>query len=60
MDDQSNHVDEESQGANVPAVGETDMRTEWYETDDGVVLYDAENPLAWIQTCEAVRLPDAA
>jgi hypothetical protein len=60
MDDQSNHVDEESQGANVPAVGEPETRTEWYETDDGVVLYDAENPLAWIQARETVQLPDAA
>jgi len=33
--------------------------TEAYETDDGVVLYDAENPLAWIQSGTAVPLDDA-
>lgn len=33
---------------------------EAYETDDGVVLYDAENPLAWVQTTRAVTLEDAA
>jgi len=33
--------------------------TEAYETDDGVVLYDAENPLAWIQSGKTVPLDDA-
>jgi len=32
-----------------PAVPEAVETTEAYETDDGVVLYDAENPLAWLQ-----------
>lgn len=32
--------------------------TEAYETDDGVVLYDAENPLAWIQSATTVALDD--
>ena len=27
--------------------------TEAYETDSGVVLYDSENPLAWIQADNA-------
>lgn len=34
--------------------------TEAYETDDGVVLFDAENPLGWIQSTAAVRIDDAA
>ncbi len=34
--------------------------TEVYETDEGVVFYDAEHPLAWIQTSKTVRLTDAA
>lgn len=25
-------------------------RTEYYEIEDGIVFFDAENPLAWIQT----------
>lgn len=30
-----------------------------YETDSGVVLYDSEEPLAWVQADNAVRLDDA-
>lgn len=29
-----------------------------YETQDGVVLYDTENPLAWIQADNAVALTE--
>ncbi|MFC7045125.1 hypothetical protein ACFQH6_06570 [Halobacteriaceae archaeon GCM10025711] len=29
---------------------------EAYETDDGVVFYDAQNPLAWLKATHAVRL----
>ncbi|MEF8757170.1 MAG: hypothetical protein V5A33_02925 [Halobacteriales archaeon] len=32
---------------------------EAYETDDSVVLYDAENPLAWVEATDAVRLTEA-
>lgn len=31
---------------------------ESYETEDGVVLYDAENPLAWVETSRAVSLSE--
>lgn len=31
-----------------------------YETGDGVVFYDTENPLAWVQTRDAVRLDEMA
>ncbi|WP_254537693.1 DUF7331 family protein [Halomarina litorea] len=34
--------------------------TESYETDDGIVLFDGDNLLAWIQANSAVRLDDAA
>lgn len=37
-----------------------DDAVEAYETDDGVVLYDAGNPLAWIESRSPVRLDDAA
>ncbi|ARS88613.1 DUF7331 family protein [Natrarchaeobaculum aegyptiacum] len=33
---------------------------ESYETDDGVVFYDAENPLAWVETSRAFALSDLA
>ena len=32
--------------------------TERYETDDGVVFYDAANPLAWLEAGDALRLAD--
>jgi len=33
---------------------------ESYEVDGGVVFYDAENPLAWVETTRAVSLSDLA
>ncbi|MFB6113023.1 MAG: hypothetical protein ABEJ58_02830 [Halodesulfurarchaeum sp.] len=33
-------------------------RIEAYETDEGLVLYDAENPLAWLQSTGAVSLEE--
>ena len=33
---------------------------ETYEVEDGVVLYDAENPLAWVEAEAAVSLSDCA
>ncbi|MDZ7702784.1 MAG: hypothetical protein U5J98_12395 [Halobacteriales archaeon] len=32
---------------------------EAYDTEEGVVLYDAGNPLAWIESDAPVRLEDA-
>lgn len=33
---------------------------ESYEVDGGMVFYDAENPLAWVETTETVALSDLA
>ncbi len=33
---------------------------ESYETEDGVVFYDAENPLAWVETSQTLALDDLA
>lgn len=33
---------------------------ESYDTEDGVVLYDARNPLAWVKTDSAVELEEQA
>ncbi|WP_436343262.1 DUF7331 family protein [Natronorubrum sp. FCH18a] len=33
---------------------------ESYETDDGVVFYDAENPLAWVETSQTLTLTELA
>jgi hypothetical protein len=34
--------------------------TETYQTEGGTVFYDAENPIAWIQVDEPVRLRHVA
>lgn len=31
---------------------------ESYEVDGGVVFYDSQNPLAWVETSRAVKLED--
>ncbi len=33
---------------------------ESYEVDGGVVFYDAENPLAWVETTQTVTLSELA
>ncbi len=33
---------------------------EAYETEDGVVFYDAENPLAWVEATRPLVLDDLA
>ncbi|MFB6093382.1 MAG: hypothetical protein ABEJ77_00375 [Halanaeroarchaeum sp.] len=34
-------------------------RVEGYRTDDGLVLYDAQNPLAWITSTTSASLEGA-
>ena len=43
-----------------PLPTDTAGEVEAYETGDGVVFYDAGNPLAWIESRAPVRLDDAA
>lgn len=43
-----------------PAVKKAIRSTEAYEIPDGVVFYDSENPLAWMQADEAIDLDSAA
>lgn len=40
------------------AEDEAVARVEAYDDEDGVVLYDAQNPLAWIEAKWAVRVED--
>lgn len=47
----------EAQGGEPSAPGTETV--EAYEVDDGVVLYDAENPLAWVEASTAVVLAEA-
>lgn len=43
-----------------PALPSAVAATEVYQTDEGVVFYDAEYPLAWIQAASALSLEDMA
>ncbi|MBX0321834.1 hypothetical protein EGH21_02195 [Halomicroarcula sp. F13] len=43
-----------------PALPDAVQTTETYETDEGTVFYDAQHPLAWIQTDTTLELQDAA
>ena len=43
-----------------PALPDAVQTTETYETDEGTVFYDAQNPLAWLQTDTAMSLKDVA
>jgi hypothetical protein len=45
-----------SEGQTLPEPSETAATVEFYETDDGTVLYDAENPLAWVFSDDAIDL----
>ena len=42
------------------AVADAGESVERYEVENGVVFYDPENPLAWVQTTASVKLTDAA
>lgn len=41
-----------------PAVGTESI--EAYETEEGVVVFDAQNPLAWVEANRSVRLDELA
>lgn len=47
-------------GASTNQIATIEDGVELYETDDGIVLYDAGNPLAWIESRAPVPLDDAA
>ncbi len=42
-----------------PSATDATESVEAYSTEDGTVLYDAANPLAWIESTGAVRLDEA-
>jgi hypothetical protein len=49
-------VESEADGDVDPGVDvdREDVRTGAYEVDDGIVVYDIENPLAWVEADAAV------
>lgn len=60
MIDTDQTIEGELRARGGPAVSDAIRSIESYETDDSVVLYDSENPLAWIQADETVDLDSAA
>ncbi|WP_225333685.1 DUF7331 family protein [Halomicrobium urmianum] len=59
----SNHAradDEAEELRSEPSLPSAVESTETYETDEGTVFYDAENPMAWIQAESPVALDDVA
>lgn len=53
---ESGHVD----GSRDGNAEDGNCSVEAYETDDGTVLYDAWNPLAWIESSVTVTIDEAA
>ena len=61
MPDSETAANEERNGGIAePAVSEAVRSTESYEVQEGVVFYDSENPLAWLQADHAVALDEVA
>lgn len=58
MSDRTDTPTEESERETGQATGETIDATGVYETAGGVVLYDTEEPLAWVQADNAVELAE--
>lgn len=55
----SDSVDSERRGtagSDGPTVGADSVAVEAYESDGTVVLFDAENPLAWLEAGSAIPL----
>lgn len=48
----------ESAGAERRNAGEGSTAVEVYETDGNVVFFDAENPLAWMETARTLTLEE--
>ncbi|WP_193565053.1 DUF7331 family protein [Natronorubrum aibiense] len=57
----STHVNDDTTDRSEPRSEPAGTATvESYETDDGVVFYDAENPLAWVETSRTFSLSEVA
>lgn len=50
----------ETDGPSASTVSDAVRSTESYETEGGVVFYDADNPLAWLQADHVVDLDSVA
>ena len=55
----STYADDQQADSAVPTEPDGVETVESYEVDGGVVLFDAENPLAWVETTKAVAVQEA-
>jgi hypothetical protein len=63
MSDHANTGDEQDSHdvTELPESGDATIESvESYETEDGVVFYDAQNPLAWLKAKRALELTEQA
>ncbi|MFQ3318008.1 MAG: hypothetical protein ACI80F_000054 [Natronomonas sp.] len=61
MPDPDSKAEQDSaEDAPKPVVADAVETTESYETEEGVVFYDAENPLAWMQAETVLDLEEVA
>ncbi|USZ69640.1 hypothetical protein NGM10_03805 [Halorussus salilacus] len=60
MSDHANPGDEldRAEAALPEADGQTEATVEAYDTDDGVVFYDSQNPLAWLKAGSTLTLDE--
>ncbi|WP_121742686.1 DUF7331 family protein [Natronorubrum halophilum] len=57
----STHINDDTTDRGEPCSEPAGTATiESYETDDGVVFYDSENPLAWVETSRTFTLTELA
>jgi len=58
VDDHARSEDRPVEAPQLPD-GESDADfIDIYETPDGIVFYDGDNPLAWLQSTEVIELSD--
>lgn len=50
---------EDGDGREPTATADAVESIEVYQADDGIVLYDARNPLAWVQSNRSVGLEES-
>ena len=55
----STHADDQQENSAAASEPAGVATVESYEVDDGVVLFDAENPLAWVETTDAIPVSEA-
>lgn len=58
MDDHARGEDRSVDAPQLPDGEASEAEIEAYDTADGIVFYDGENPLAWLQSTTVVELSE--